>query len=383
MTQNTTLVFKLYADPLSAPVRDAKVILSDAVGSIEHILYSDASGRTPPILLAAPPAPPDMPPEAATVPYSVYNARIEADGYSPFVIKGIRLFEGVEGLAQIRLTPCSKKGNPCEEDNAIVPPPFLDSFPVCNDFGAINSLYIPEHITVHLGIPDTPSAPNVEVNFIDYIKNTAAFGLYPTWPEDALRAIIAIQISFTLGCVCSQRYRSQGYDFDITNSPAHDLLFVPNGNIFVNISRIADDSFNEYVSYANSSLPASASPQMSPRKAAVFAKNGCNTLNILRRCCADEVKLAEISDIHGIFRRCPALPLHTGDSSSAVRAIKRQLNRIRRDYPAIPLITSVDNDFTVETENAVKAFQRIWSLPPDGVIGKSTWYAIMLFKTYR
>ncbi|MFA9422449.1 MAG: hypothetical protein ACERLG_02655, partial [Sedimentibacter sp.] len=49
--------------------------------------------------------------------------------------------------------------------------------------------YIPETITVHLGMPDE-DVENVTVPFIDYIKNVASSELYPTWPENALRANI-------------------------------------------------------------------------------------------------------------------------------------------------------------------------------------------------
>ena len=59
---------------------------------------------------------------------------------------------------------------------------------------------IPETITVHLGQPGQ-SAENVEVAFPDYIKNVASSEIYPTWPEEALRANILAQISFALNRV--------------------------------------------------------------------------------------------------------------------------------------------------------------------------------------
>ena len=50
--------------------------------------------------------------------------------------------------------------------------------------------YIPQNITVHLGRPSDTSAPNVTVTFPEYIKNVASSEIYPTWPENALRANI-------------------------------------------------------------------------------------------------------------------------------------------------------------------------------------------------
>ncbi len=49
--------------------------------------------------------------------------------------------------------------------------------------------YVPEYITVHLGPPDS-NAENVTVPFDEYIKNVASSEIYPTWPENALRANI-------------------------------------------------------------------------------------------------------------------------------------------------------------------------------------------------
>jgi peptidoglycan hydrolase-like amidase len=53
----------------------------------------------------------------------------------------------------------------------------------------IGNPYIPSTITVHLGRPDD-NAENVTVSFSDYIKNVASSEIYPTWPENAIRANI-------------------------------------------------------------------------------------------------------------------------------------------------------------------------------------------------
>ncbi len=56
--------------------------------------------------------------------------------------------------------------------------------------------------------------------------------------------------------------------------------------------------------------------------------------------------------------------------------IKRELNRISQNYPAIPKIQYINGVFDLETENAVKKFQEIFNLSPDGIVGKATWYKI-------
>ena len=55
---------------------------------------------------------------------------------------------------------------------------------------------IPESVTVHLGPPDA-NVGNVTLPFPDYIKNVASSEIYPTWPENALRANMKI-ISISL-----------------------------------------------------------------------------------------------------------------------------------------------------------------------------------------
>lgn len=106
--------------------------------------------------------------------------------------------------------------------------------------------YIPTSITVHLGAP-RQSAPNVTVSFQDYIKNVASSEIYPTWEPAAIRANVLAQISFALNRVYTQFYRSQGYDFDITNTTAYDQKFIRDRNIFDNVSVIVDDIFDNYI----------------------------------------------------------------------------------------------------------------------------------------
>ena len=106
--------------------------------------------------------------------------------------------------------------------------------------------YIPQRITVHLGSPDS-NAENVTVSFADYVKNVASSEIYPTWDESALRANILAITSFALNRVYTEWYRSRGYDYDITNSTAYDQYFVKGRSIFENISRLADELFNDYL----------------------------------------------------------------------------------------------------------------------------------------
>ena len=105
---------------------------------------------------------------------------------------------------------------------------------------------IPKSITVHLGAPDS-DAPNITVPFSDYIKNVASSEIYPTWPKEAIKANVLAQTSVALNRVYTQFYRSRGYDFDITSSPAYDQTYIYQRDIFANVSEIVDELFDSYI----------------------------------------------------------------------------------------------------------------------------------------
>ena len=72
----------------------------------------------------------------------------------------------------------------------------------------------------------------------------------------------------------------------------------------------------------------------------------------------------------------PGTPLRLGSGGEDVVEIQRELNRIAANYPSIPKISGSRGYFEQTTQNAVKQFQRIFNLNPDGIVGKETWYKI-------
>lgn len=243
---------------------------------------------------------------------------------------------------------------------------------------------IPESITVHLGRPDE-DAQNVTLSFPDYIKNVASSEIYPTWPESAIRANIYSQISFALNRIYTEYYRVRGYSFDITNSTAFDQSFVYNRDIFENISKIVDEIFNSYVQRQGSVEPLFTQycdgvrvtcPGLSQWGTVTLAEEGLTPYEILQNYYGDDINIITDVPVEGISGSAPQVPLRFGSSGPAVQQIQIRLNRISNNYPAIPKIYPVDGFFGIETENAVKAFQQIFNLEADGVIGKNTWYRI-------
>lgn len=244
--------------------------------------------------------------------------------------------------------------------------------------------YIPEYITVHLGKPDS-NASNIQVPFAEYIKNVASSEIYPTWPENALRANIYAQITYALNRIYTEWYRSKGYDFDITNSTQFDQAFVPGREIFQNVSEIVDDIFNDYVIKQGSVEPyftqfcngtTVSCDGLSQWGTVDLAKKGYTPYRILQHYYGDDIDIKRNAPVQSVEQSYSGTPLRLGMGGNDVRVIQVQLNRIRRNFPTIPPITNPDGSFGIETEAAVKEFQRTFDLPPDGVVGKSTWYKI-------
>lgn len=245
---------------------------------------------------------------------------------------------------------------------------------------------VPEFITVHLG-PPNEAAENMTVPFTTYIKNVASSEIYPTWPENALRANILAQISVALNRLYTEHYRSRGYDFDITSSTRYDQAFVPGRSTFENINRLVDDLFNNYIVRQGNVEPLYAQfcdgvrtqcQGLSQWGSVDLAEQGLTPYEILQRYFGDNINIVSNAPVGDGTPSYPGRPLSRGTVGEDVHTIQQQLNRIRRNYPAIPPITEVSNVFDEETENAVRAFQSIFNLEPDGVVGKSTWYKIKM-----
>ena len=248
---------------------------------------------------------------------------------------------------------------------------------------------IPENITVHLGTPGS-EAQNVTVNFVDYIKNVASSEIYPTWPESALKANIYAIISFALNRIYTEWYPSRGYDFDITNSTQYDQAFVPDREIYENISNIVDEIFNNYVVKEGSVQPfftsfcngtTSTCSGLSQWGTVQLAEQGYSPLMILKTYYGDDINIVENAPVGTNTPSYPGAPIELGDAGNNIQILQTQLNRIAQNYPAIPKIPNVNGIFGVDTEAAVRKFQEIFNLPVTGIVDKSTWYRIKRYYT--
>ena len=240
---------------------------------------------------------------------------------------------------------------------------------------------IPEQIVVHLGAPDSDVA-NVTVSFADYIKNVASSEIYPTWPREALKANILAQISVALNRVYTEFYRSKGYNFDITSSPAYDQTYVHGRDMFSNISEIVDEIFDSYIRRKEFIEPLYAEfcdgvevscNGLSQWGSVELAEQGRDYFSILQNYYGNDIVIEDNVPVENISSSAPSVTLREGDTGRDVELLQRKINRISANFPGIPKIYPVDGFFDRSTTEAVRKFQEVFDLEPDGIVGRATW----------
>jgi len=183
---------------------------------------------------------------------------------------------------------------------------------------------VPDTITVHLGRPDEV-AENVTVPFLEYIKNVGSSELYPTWPENAIRANLLAISSIALNRINTQWYRARGYDFDITNSTQYDQAFVFNRGIFDTIGNIANETFNQYIVREGQLYPLYATfcdGRISQCDGLLqwgtvdLANAGYTPIEILRYYYGEDIEVVTDDESEEFFEAVyPGEPMDLGDSS--------------------------------------------------------------------
>ncbi|MFP3155186.1 peptidoglycan-binding protein [Lachnospiraceae bacterium ZAX-1] len=261
----------------------------------------------------------------------------------------------------------------------------------------LSDVIIPEYITVHLGTPSNSLASNVTVRFPDYIKNVVSSEIYSTWPKDAIEANIIAIVTFALNRIFTEWYRSRDYNFDITNSTAYDMYYKDGGQVFENISQMVDRMFNIYArrigfldpyftQFCNGTT--STCDGLSQWGTVTLANEGQNPLEILQYYYTPDLELVLSNQIVGIEESYPGYSLRVGDADSAegedgepIKRVQNYLNRIRVNFPLIPLIANPNGEFGEDTKEAVEMFQQTFDLNPDGIIGRDTWNKISFIFT--
>ncbi|MCM1542618.1 MAG: peptidoglycan-binding protein [Blautia sp.] len=378
------------------PVENATVTISYTgdPDSPLQVLTTDSSGQTPTVQLPAPPLELSLDPEATQQPYSEYNIYVTAEGYEPVYVSGSEIFADELSLQPVHMNPVATTEE--EEKRVFIPvhtlfgdyPPKIpeDEIKPTDETGEIvlSRVVIPEYIIVHDGVPSDSTAPNYWVRYRDYIKNVASCEIYSTWPESAIYANILVIQSFTLNRVYTEWYRNQGYNFTITSSTAYDQKWIYGRNIFENIDYLVDTIFANYLSRPGVRQPIFTSycdgqrvtcQGLSQWGSKYLGDQGYSAIDIIRYYYGNDMYINSADIISGVPSSWPGYDLTIGSSGEKVRQMQNQLNRIARNYPAIPTVTA-DGIYGPATADAVRTFQRIFNLPATGVTDYPTWYEI-------
>ncbi len=374
----------------AVPLSGVQIRVFDFWGNSLYVLATDENGETPTVPLETIDKSYSQNPYFSGTPFVSYHVLAQASGFNSLYVSDIPIYDGETAFLPVTLVPMQETQRSPRQQEISVGKPAVASHEMRHQEGDVTEprilrqVVIPNPITVHLGTPGS-SAQNVQVAFPDYVKNVASSEIYPTWPENALRANIYAIITFALNRVFTEWYRSKGYGFDITNSTAYDQAFVYGRPIYSSVSRIVDDIFNEYVRRQGQHAPYFTSfcngtsvtcNGLSQWGTVTLSNQGLSPLQILRSYYPKDVEIAQTDIITGIVSSYPGTPLRMGSTGLDVQTIQTYLNRIRRNYPAIPAITDPAGSFQNSTNAAVTKFQSIFNLTPDGIVGKSTWYKI-------
>ena len=372
------------------PLSGVQIWIMDAQEKHVFHVTTNESGETEKIALETLDRSLSLDPNFSGTPFISYDVLAFANGFNSFHIIGIPILDGETAIQPLEFVPMreTQRTPTVTEIRIGVPAVSMTGSrhqqgPETEDLESrvLRQVVIPNPITIHLGSPSA-SASNVQVSFPDYVKNVASSEVYPTWPDASLRANIYAIITFALNRIYTEWYRSRNYSFDITNNTAYDQYFIYGRNIYESISLIVDEIFNEFVrrqgqtapyftSFCNGTTATCAG--MSQWGTVTLANQGLSPLQILRSYYPKDIEIAETNIITGVLSSYPGTPLRTGSTGLDVQTIQTYLERIRRNYPAIPAITDETGVFGESTRAAVAKFQSIFSLSPDGVVGKATW----------
>lgn len=378
------------------PIENATVAISYTrdPNTVLETLTTNSSGQTPIVTLPTPPISLSLTPGAEFQPYSEYNITVTAEGYEPVLVSGSELLSGELALQPIIMNPLDTTEE--LEKIVIIPehtlfgnyPPKIpeDEIKPMDESGEIvlSRVVIPEYVIVHDGVPSDSSAPNYWVRYKDYIKNVASCEIYSTWPEAAIYANILAIMSVTLNRVFTEWYRGQGYPFTITSSTAYDQKWIYGRNIFENIDYLVDTIFANYLARPGVRQPIFTSycdgdrvncNGLSQWGSKYLAEEGYSAIEIIRYYYGNDMYIATADMISGVPSSFPGYSLSIGSSGDKVRQLQNQLNRIARNYPAIPTVTP-DGIYGPATAASVRSFQSIFGLPQTGVADYATWYEI-------
>lgn len=383
------LKVNVYSDTIANPIKNATVKI-EKDNRVIYTTTTNESGQTEIITLDTVPKSYSEEEQYEVRPYETYDVIVSAFGLTETKIDGVQIFDGTTSFQDVYLN--SIDDNETQTTSEITPNTLWGDYPQNLEENGQNNqiatiilkkVVIPSTIIVHDGNPSNTNAANYTVPFIDYIKNVASSEIYSTWPTETIKANVLAIISFTLNRIYTEWYRSRGYDFTITSTTSYDQKYTRNGTIFEPISKIVDEIFTNYIRYgvrmepylAHYKSTTSESGYLSQWGSKDLGDRGYSALQILRYYYGNDINIytAETSQEYPYSF---SSTLKQGDCNIDVYVLQNSLNYIRGSYPGIPVIPNPTGYFDSNTTNAVKTFQKVFSLSQTGQVDYSTWYKI-------
>lgn len=422
--QKGYLVIHVYLEDISHPVAEAAVTIKG--NNYERTFITDVNGKIKEVELDAPNIEYSLTPQHEIKPYALYEISASKQGLNTSIVKNVEilpgetsiqnifmknatgeididvlddhcLWEACEKIPEASIKPEAELNNPQIYNNltkyaALIEPNSLTStYSIANEANlsrVLPRVIVPEYIIVHDGAPSA-AATNYTVTFIDYIKNVASSEIYSTWHVEALKANIHAIVSFTLNRIFTEWYRSRGYAWTITSSPAYDQKYTHNRTIFQSISNVVDQYFRYYIRLSGVTQPLLAQYAAGPNNVPAgrlsqwgsqsLATSGKSALEILRHYYTNSLSLVVGEEMIGLPSSFPGYSLNLNSCGEYVQKLQTELNRIRTAYPALPAISPADGKFGQSTKAAVEAFQKLFDLPVTGIVDFATWYKVSYY----
>ena len=383
------LLVNVYGDTIANPIKNANVVVSKNGNNLVTTTTNE-NGQTEKITLDTIDKSYSENNQKEVRPYETYDVTVSALGLTETKIEGVQIFDGITSIQNIYLTSIDE--NPNEEVSEVTPNTLWGDYPpnVAKEENnqetgiapiVLRQVLIPTNIIVHDGSPSNTSAKNYTVPFLDYIKNVASSEIYSTWPEETIRANVLAIISFTLNRIYTEWYPSKGYNFTITSTTTYDQKYTVNGTIFEPISDMVDEIFTNYIRSGIRMEPLLAHYKSETNEEGYLSQwgskqlgdRGYSALEILRFYYGSNINIYE-AEVTQEYPYSFTSILKEGDCSLDVYILQNTLNYIRGSYPGIPAISNPSGYFDQDTENAVRTFQRIFSLSQTGEVNYQTWY---------
>lgn len=410
MAEQGKLKIQCFVNDTYVPIENSTITITSSFGRQEPVvLTTNSMGETKEISVDTPPLEYSQQP-TGQVPYSMYDIRVDSEGYQSLIINRCQVFPGELSIQNcnlyevseptaarvINIPPIKPRYNRAETINIgpnvlngnypeKIPEEVDKPLPPPSSGVVLDKPAVPEFIIVHEGGPNNTSGNNYTVPYKDYIKNVASCEIYSTWPESTIRSNIYAIISFTLNRIYTEWYRGKGKPYDITNSTAYDHAFTYGRNFFESITKVVDEIFATYIRRIGRKQPlltqycdgknVQCPGWMTQWGSKYLGDQGKVPYDILRHFYGNDIELVTAEVVKGRPKSYPGYELIVGSSGPEVKTVQEFLNRISQNYPLIPKSIE-DGVYGEKTKEAVTVFQGVFNLPKTGIVDYATWYKI-------